>query len=1472
MICVGSLCLAGKSLANPLGEQISSGSATFLREGGNLFIRQGSEKLIIDWREFSIRAGELTEFLQPGSDAAALNRVFSGNPSEIYGSLRANGKVYLINPNGIFIGPSGRVDTGSFAASTLEISDAEFLQGGSLTFKGTSEASVVNFGTINALDGDAFLIAKTVENYGTINAPKGTAGLAGGTEVILQPAGDEKIGVSIASGAGKVVNAGKIAAAQAELKAAGGNLYALAIQNSGTVRATGVERRDGRVFLRARSGTIENTGQIQAKNANGSGGRVAIGPEINADGSPGSIAGVRVVNSGVVDVSGSTGGSVTISAEDVSLSASSQLIADGEFGGGTISAVAENSMEFRGSILARATAEDARGGSAEVSGRTFLAFDGVADLRGFGGNAGTLTLDPTNFTIDGGAAAAIVSNLSTSNVVIATSSAGTGAGDIFVNAPVLYTSANSLSLLAHRNIEANASIQNSGAGALNLVAGWDGATGAGAANLDFALFTGTPSSYGNNGGSILIGSGAQSSAIAVGSRFGATNAAGFGMTITGSGGNNTASAQFGFRPAEGVATDIAGPIQVELKGDLTLRGGEANFSFAQIGHGGRLSTGNIQGAISINVAGDLRMTGGVNFSYTQIGHGGDRVAGALAGSISIRSNDLSILGGTKPNAFALVGHGDGSNDSAGSRTGAIDILASGDTNLVNGPATNAVWEIGHRTTTPSAISAADVAFSVGTLDYSLTAPATQTTLSQDFVDKFSRDLLGGNVTIQGGGSGGLVIDGGFNYNSSRRLTLLSDGSATVKTSITNGGSGEIHLVIDAENPNRPNLNPAATLTIAPTANVSSGGAVRIFTVSPANTHLGGYTPAGQRYNVWFGDAVTVAGVNFKVHPILTLTANNQTKVYGEMLIFAGDEFTTTGLQPGDVLSQILVGDVGLSSLGSIATAGVTGSPYVIGFNPNLTVVSGYELQVMTGTLTVTPATLSLTALSQSKGYGSTFTFAGTEFSSVGIKNGESVGAVDLASAGSAATAEVSGSPYAITVGNARGGTFNPANYAIGYNAGALTVTPASLTITANNRSKVYGNVLSFAGTEFTSAGLRNSDTVSSVSLSSAGALATAGVAGSPFVIAASNALGSGLGNYTIAYAPGALTVTPATLSLTALNQSKVYGNAFTFTGTEFSAVGIKNGERVGLVDMASDGSAATAGVAGGPYAITIDNAHGGTFNPANYTISYFAGDLSVTPAQLVITARDQRKRVRTDLDLDGTLFKVRGLQNGETIDLVALTSNGAVASARRGTYAIHAADAGGGTYDPANYSVRYVDGTLTVFGPTPPLPPADQPPVTRPPLTQEQLQQLLAQNDPNNLSPESGGDSRTDEASVISAYGIQRLNVNSFFGEQLVEPGGAIIIDSTGLGPLLPMSEGPQTLENDLEEKRHDALEAAIAEDDKKRKVGGKSHTYEVSPTEVLTADEPGDVSFSQLREGPPALQRAVNANTEERLHRAIGL
>ena len=184
-------------------------------------------------------------------------------------------------------------------------------------------------------------------------------------------------------------------------------------------------------------------------------------------------------------------------------------------------------------------------------------------------------------------------------------------------------------------------------------------------------------------------------------------------------------------------------------------------------------------------------------------------------------------------------------------------------------------------------------------------------------------------------------------------------------------------------------------------------------------------------------------------------------------------------------------------------------------------------------------------------------------------NGDTVTGVTLTSTGAPAAAAVGS--YPIVPSAAVGSGLS--NYTITYENGTLTVTPGgTLTITATNASKIYGQTLSFAGTEFTVTGLQNGDTVTSVTLSSTGAAQSATVSAYPIVVSA--AVGSGLGNYTIVYDTGTLTVNPAPLSITANNTGKAVGTTKTFAGTEFTESGLvtTNGDTVTSVTLTSTGA------------------------------------------------------------------------------------------------------------------------------------------------------------------------------------------------------------------------------------------------------------------------------------------------------------
>lgn len=140
----------------------------------------------IHWNEFSIGLDELVKFIQPSNDSLVINRVIGSAMSSILGRLESNGSVFLINQNGILIGENAIIDTSQFLASTLDMPNSE-----ELLFKGDSKATIMNYGTIKAWDGDITLISCHVENHGTLDA-SGVVSLAAGREVLLKPDGKSR--------------------------------------------------------------------------------------------------------------------------------------------------------------------------------------------------------------------------------------------------------------------------------------------------------------------------------------------------------------------------------------------------------------------------------------------------------------------------------------------------------------------------------------------------------------------------------------------------------------------------------------------------------------------------------------------------------------------------------------------------------------------------------------------------------------------------------------------------------------------------------------------------------------------------------------------------------------------------------------------------------------------------------------------------------------------------------------------------------------------------------------------------------------------------------------------------------------------------------------------------------------------------------------------------------------------------------
>ncbi len=260
--------------ALPVGGRVTAGTAMIGPSAGpGLTITQSSPRAIIDWAGFSIGQGGQVSFAN--GSGATLNRVTGAEVSSIDGRLSASGSVYLLNPNGVIIGKDGVVDVGGrFVASTLDVNNQQFLSGGDLDLTGDSDAAVINLGRIGSLGGDVALVAAKVDNEGSVEAPKGTVGLVAGYQVLLrdQAQDDGQFLVRLGGADTSAVNAGSIQAAAAELRAQGGNVYALAGNTDGIINATGVSAHDGRVFLVAHGGTVEASGTVRARGAGGVGG------------------------------------------------------------------------------------------------------------------------------------------------------------------------------------------------------------------------------------------------------------------------------------------------------------------------------------------------------------------------------------------------------------------------------------------------------------------------------------------------------------------------------------------------------------------------------------------------------------------------------------------------------------------------------------------------------------------------------------------------------------------------------------------------------------------------------------------------------------------------------------------------------------------------------------------------------------------------------------------------------------------------------------------------------------------------------------------------------------------------------------------------------------------------------------------------------------------------------------------------
>jgi hypothetical protein len=404
--------------------------------------------------------------------------------------------------------------------------------------------------------------------------------------------------------------------------------------------------------------------------------------------------------------------------------------------------------------------------------------------------------------------------------------------------------------------------------------------------------------------------------------------------------------------------------------------------------------------------------------------------------------------------------------------------------------------------------------------------------------------------------------------------------------------------------------------------------------------------------------------------------------YGQSVTFTVTVTSTTSATPsGSIQFQIDGSNFGnaatlSSGMASITTSNLLAGTHIVTAAYTSDSSSFSNSNSASVSQVVSAAPLTITANNQSMTYGGAFPSLTVSYS--GFVNGDSAASLTtLPAIATTATPTSHVGSYTITAS----GAVDP-NYTLSYVAGTLAITPAPLTITADNKSMVYGGTFPTLTASY--GGFVNGDT--SASLTTQPTLSTTATAAShvgSYTITAGGAVDP---DYTISYVAGTLIVSPAGLTITADNKSKVYGAALPTLTASYS--GFVNGDTAAsFITSPTLSTTATASSHVGSYSVTASSA----VDP-DYTISYVAGTLTVSPAGLTITADNKSKAYGAVLPTLTASYN--GFVNGDSVASLTTPptlSTTATAASHVGTYTITAS----GAVDP-DYSITYVVGTLAV--------------------------------------------------------------------------------------------------------------------------------------------------------------------------------
>ncbi len=630
-------------------------------------------KAIIQWDKFDIGSHETARFIQAHSKDAVLNRVVKGSTSQILGMLQANCPLYLINPQGVFIGSAAQIETAGFLASTADISNEAFWQGSPLEFTNFGDGGIVNLGTLTSTEGDVIFIARSINNTGNITASQGMIRFST-QEVVIHPETKQVVYIRLDNqGTQQIDNSGKLQALAVEFKT--NSPYEKAIHHTGTIEALATREINGHIYLVAERGGTTVDGTLIAKS-----GHVHLLGET-----------VSLQEHTHIDVSGPQGGTILVggdykgsnpdvqNAKKTTVALGATLVADGTAGdGGRVIVWGDDLTSYWGNISCQALGESGDGGFVEISAKSnHHEFKGPVNTLSVNGKTGMLLLDPVDITVNNFAGTStpafpttppgtyaptavasanldvtnVQTALATTNVTIdaTTGTGGATTGNInFILGPT-WSANTTLIANAARTITVSGTISATGAGAVNFTAqGLGGtATGQGIYVSPTGLIQTDSGNITLNGTGITVAGAGQDSCdgILVDGQV-ITNSG--TIALTGQGGD------LGNGSGDGIV--VRGLVNSVISGTISLQG-TAGTAAGGAGSGNNGSIIRAGGIVRSSGSGDINITGtsaaiGLLGTGIELAADGTTATCEALGSGNIMFNGL-ITGGAATNSTGI---------------------------------------------------------------------------------------------------------------------------------------------------------------------------------------------------------------------------------------------------------------------------------------------------------------------------------------------------------------------------------------------------------------------------------------------------------------------------------------------------------------------------------------------------------------------------------------------------------------------------------------------------------------------------------------------------------------------------------------------------------------------------------------------------------------------------------------------------